>query len=197
VRLAAAALAAALPLVSGAPAFAQAERAPIRIVGFAAGGTIDTVARVIAEHMKDDLGATVIVDSRPGAGGQIAAQALKQAAPDGRTLLLSPDHTMVMLPLTIRTPGFQPLAEIAAGRRRSATSSSRISPARSASWRCSAPSALPGSPTSPPSPSRAMPVDWEYWLGLFAPAKTPSAEVQRINAALGRALARPRCASGC
>ena len=34
-------------------------------------------------------------------------------------------------------------------------------------------------------------IDWEYWLGLFAPAQTPAAEVQRINAALGRALARP------
>jgi tripartite-type tricarboxylate transporter receptor subunit TctC len=61
---------------------AQNERSPIRIlVGFPAGGTIDLVARVLAEQMKDDLGATVIVDSRPGAGGQIAAQALKQAAP--------------------------------------------------------------------------------------------------------------------
>ena len=49
---------------------------PVRIlVGFPVGGTIDTVARLLAEQMKDDLGAAVVVDSRPGAGGQIAAQA--------------------------------------------------------------------------------------------------------------------------
>ena len=73
-------LAAALPLALAfaiaAPAHAQSDRAPIRIlVGFPAGGTIDLVARVLADQMKDDLGATVIVDSRPGAGGQIAAPA--------------------------------------------------------------------------------------------------------------------------
>src|SRR5947208_6463273 len=92
---------------------AQAQQ-PIRVlVGFPVGGTIDTVARLLADQMKDDLGAAVVVDSRPGAGGQIAAQALKQSAPDGRTLLLSPDHTMVMLPLTVKAPGFQPLSDFA------------------------------------------------------------------------------------
>ena len=107
-------LAAALLLGPCAPVQAQADRSPIRIlVGFPAGGTIDLVARVLAEHLKDELGATVIVESKPGAGGQIAAQALKQSAPDGRTLLLSPDHTMVMLPLTIKTAGFQPLVDFA------------------------------------------------------------------------------------
>ena len=96
------------------PAHAQADRPPVRIlVGFPAGGTIDLVARILAEQLKDDLGATVIVESKPGAGGQLAAQALKQAAPDGRTLLLSPDHTMVMLPLSMKTAGFVPLVDFA------------------------------------------------------------------------------------
>src|SRR5215203_427446 len=87
------ALCAALLLAAAVPARAQGSTIRI-LVGFPAGGTIDLVARVLAEQLKDDLGATVIVDSKPGAGGQLAAQALKQAAPDGRTLLLSPDHTM-------------------------------------------------------------------------------------------------------
>src|SRR5215212_648159 len=105
-------LLAALIVLPCATASAQA---PVRIlVGFPAGGTIDTVARVLAEQIKDDLGAAVVVESRPGAGGQIAAQALKQAAPDGRTLLISPDHTMVMLPLTVKAPGFAPLTDFAA-----------------------------------------------------------------------------------
>ena len=109
-------LAAALLLGPCAPVQAQADRSPIRIlVGFPAGGTIDLVARVLAEHLKDELGATVIVESKPGAGGQIAAQALKQSAPDGRTLLLSPDHTMVILRTAVdpmRTPGKPALARV-------------------------------------------------------------------------------------
>jgi len=105
-------LCAALLLAPTMPARAQGSTIRI-LVGFPAGGTIDLVARVLAEHLKDDLGAPVIVDSKPGAGGQLAAQALKQAAPDGRTLLLSPDHTMVMLPITIKAPGFQPLIDFA------------------------------------------------------------------------------------
>jgi len=258
------------------PARAQADRAPIRIlVGFPAGGTIDLVARLLAEHMKDDLGATVIVDSRPGAGGQIAAQALKQAPPDGRTLLLSPDHTMVMLPLTARTAGFQPLVDFApvgqvarypggfavandvkANTLDEFFAWAKANPGRGnvgipapgsipqflvhvlndrskaslvpVPYRGSAPmvndlmggqiaagtTAL-GDFVEPhatgkmrviavlgPKRSAALPdvatfaeqglrIDWEYWLGLFAPAQTPAAEVQRINAALGRALARP------
>jgi len=80
---------------------------PIRIlVGFPAGGTIDIVARQLAEQMNADLGVTVAVETMTGAGGQLAAQALKRAAPDGRTLMLAPDHTMVILPLTVAKPGF-------------------------------------------------------------------------------------------
>lgn len=85
----------------------RAQGAPIRLlVGFPAGGTIDVVARVLAERLKDEWGAPVVVESRPGAGGQLAAQALKSAAPDGRTLMLAPDHTMVIVPLTVKDPGF-------------------------------------------------------------------------------------------
>ena len=74
-----------LPLPS-APALALSDKGPIRIlVGFPAGGTIDIVARLLVEQLKDELGATVIVDSKPGAGGQIAAQALKAAPADGHT----------------------------------------------------------------------------------------------------------------
>jgi tripartite-type tricarboxylate transporter receptor subunit TctC len=105
---------AACALVLAPSAAAQSDRAPYRIlVGFPAGGTIDVVARILADEMKEDLGAPVVVDSRPGAGGQLAAQALLQAPADGRTLLLSPDHTMVMLSLTVKSPGFKPATDFA------------------------------------------------------------------------------------
>jgi len=53
----------------------------------------------------------VFVEDRAGAGGQIAAQVLKTAAADGRTLLLSHDHTILILPLVIKNPGFNPAVD--------------------------------------------------------------------------------------
>ena len=78
------------------------------LVGFPAGGGTDAIARILAEHLKDELGAPVIVENKPGAGGQLAAQALKAAAPDGTTYFLSHDHTISILPQVVKTPGFDP-----------------------------------------------------------------------------------------
>lgn len=89
---------------------AQAESGkPVRLlVGFPPGGGTDAIARLLAEHMKDALGAPVIVENKPGAGGQLAAQALKAAPPDGSTLFVSHDHTISILPLVVRNPGYEP-----------------------------------------------------------------------------------------
>ena len=71
-------------------AFAQIGTAPVRIlVGAPAGGSTDTLARSLAVSMGPALGRTVIVENRPGAGGNIAADAVAKAAPDGNTLLMS------------------------------------------------------------------------------------------------------------
>jgi tripartite-type tricarboxylate transporter receptor subunit TctC len=96
-----------LSAVSVGTACAQGK--PIRIlVGFPAGGGTDAIARTLAERLKDELHVPVIVENRPGAGGQIAAQALKAAAPDGTTYFISHDHTISILPLVTKNPGFDP-----------------------------------------------------------------------------------------
>lgn len=86
---------------------AQAQTGTIKLmVGFPPGGGTDAIARTLADKLKDQLGSTVIVENRAGAGGQIAAQALKAAAPDGTTFFLSHDHTISILPLVVKNPGF-------------------------------------------------------------------------------------------
>lgn len=63
---------------------------PIKIlVGAPAGGTTDTMARTLAQVLGTQLGRTVVVENKPGAGGNLAADAVAKAAPDGNTLLMS------------------------------------------------------------------------------------------------------------
>ncbi len=105
-RATAVALGLALP---AATLQAQPSAKPLRmLVGFPPGGGSDAIARLLAEQLKDLLGVPVLVENRPGAGGQIAAQALKAAAADGTTVFLSHDHTISILPLVTRNPGFDP-----------------------------------------------------------------------------------------
>ncbi len=76
----------------------SAAQRPIRlIVPYAAGGPIDVTARVLAERVKDSLG-TVIIDNRPGAGGNIGADAVAKAAPDGFTIGIAATATHAVNP---------------------------------------------------------------------------------------------------
>lgn len=74
-----------------APGWAQGYPAkPVRVVvGFSAGSTTDLIGRVLAAKMGDGLGQPVVVDNRPGAGANIAAELVSKAAPDGYTVLLA------------------------------------------------------------------------------------------------------------
>jgi len=77
---------------------ASAQQRPIRlIVPYAAGGPIDVTARIVAEGVKDSLG-TVIIDNKPGAGGNIGADAVAKAAPDGLTIGIAATATHAVNP---------------------------------------------------------------------------------------------------
>jgi tripartite-type tricarboxylate transporter receptor subunit TctC len=94
-----ASLTAASALAWTISASAQQAAAPIRIlVGYPAGATSDALARVIAEHMAGTLKQTVVVENKAGAGGRIANELVKAAAPDGTTLLMTPVATMGIFP---------------------------------------------------------------------------------------------------
>jgi tripartite-type tricarboxylate transporter receptor subunit TctC len=99
--------AAVLALLACAGVQAQSNTLHI-LVGFLPGGGTDAIARTLADRLKDQLGVPVVVDNRAGAGGQIAAQALKAAAPDGNTVFLTHDHTISILPQVVKNPGFDP-----------------------------------------------------------------------------------------
>jgi len=89
-----------------------AQNTPIKLmVGFPAGGGTDAIARVLGEQLGRVLGSPVIVENRAGAGGQIAAQALKSSTADGTVLFLSHDHTISILPLINKNAGFNPSAD--------------------------------------------------------------------------------------
>lgn len=72
------------------------------LVGFPAGGPTDTVARRLAEKMRGGYANTVIVENKPGAAMQISITTLKDSAPDGSTLLLSPTAPFSIYPFTYR-----------------------------------------------------------------------------------------------
>jgi tripartite-type tricarboxylate transporter receptor subunit TctC len=81
------------------------------LVGFPPGGATDVVARVLADKLQASLKQPVIVDNKPGAGGMIATQQLKAAVPDGTTVMLTIDHSHVIVPLTFKNPGYNPLTD--------------------------------------------------------------------------------------
>lgn len=97
-------------------AFAQAAypSKPIRlVVPFVPGGVTDTSGRLIAEQLSKRLGQQVVVDNRPGASGNIGTQQVAVAAPDGYTLVLAFDGTMVINPHVFEKMSFDTLRDFA------------------------------------------------------------------------------------
>lgn len=76
------------------------------VVGFAAGGAADTVARLYAEALKDAGFGSIVVENKPGASARLAWDMVKKSRPDGLTVFLAPSPLLTLLPLTYKTPGY-------------------------------------------------------------------------------------------
>ncbi|NTF34192.1 Bug family tripartite tricarboxylate transporter substrate binding protein [Rhizobium skierniewicense] len=96
---------------------AQAQTYPARaitlVVPFAAGGSTDVVARVIAQKMSEDLGQQVIVENIAGAGGNLGADRVARAEPDGYTILMGTVATHALNPLILKTKPYDPEKDFA------------------------------------------------------------------------------------
>ena len=76
------------------------------VVGYAAGGAADTVARLYAEQLRGAGFAGVVVDNRPGASARLAWNQVKQAKPDGLMVYLVPSPLLTIMPMTYKSPGY-------------------------------------------------------------------------------------------
>jgi tripartite-type tricarboxylate transporter receptor subunit TctC len=111
-------LAAALPLLAGTAAQAQIQTQtqtarPIRlVVPYPPGGPLDAIARILAEKVKDSLG-SVIVENRPGAGGNLGADLVARAAPDGHTIVMGAVATHAINPWLYARMPYDPIRDFA------------------------------------------------------------------------------------
>ncbi len=90
---------------------AQASGTAAIVSGFPAGGMGDNVARPIAERLRGRYASSVVVEARTGAGGRIAVEYVKRAAPDGMTILQIPSSPMVLYPHTYRKLNYDSLVD--------------------------------------------------------------------------------------
>ena len=104
---------AALAATGTAPAQTFPSRNLSIVVPFAAGGPTDQLARALATRMQDTLGRPVIVENRPGAGGQIAAGALRQSEPDGHTIFVGATEMFAINPTLYRKFAYEPSRDFA------------------------------------------------------------------------------------
>jgi len=108
-------LACAAALLALSVSSATAQNYPVRqitlVVPFAPGGPADFLGRLIGQKMGEDLGQQLVIDNRPGANTIIGAQAVAKAAPDGYTLLMAIDGTLVMNPFLYSKLAYDPFKD--------------------------------------------------------------------------------------
>ena len=78
-----------------------------RVVPYGPGGAGDVIARIVSEQLGKELGVSVVVENKPGAGGMIGAQAVATARPDGYTVLLGNTTEMVVGPYLLKSPSYE------------------------------------------------------------------------------------------
>ena len=110
---------AALALTALTPGVQAQEKPPLRIlVGFPPGGSADVLARIVADALRNDF-SPIVVDNKPGAGGRIALNMVKNAKPDGQTVIVLPSGPMVLFPHVYKkldydaVKDFTPISQIA------------------------------------------------------------------------------------
>ena len=104
-----------IALILAASGVAQAQDYPNRpirlLVGFAAGGSSDVVARIVGQKMSEFLGVAIAVENRTGANGTLAMRQAAQAAPDGYTMTIAGATVMAISPHTTPTLGYDPVKD--------------------------------------------------------------------------------------
>ena len=104
---------AAAAAVVAAPHVARAQGGTIRIIfPYAAGGTGDATVRLLADRMSTAMNQQVIVDNRTGGAGRIGVSAVKNAAPDGTTLLFTPFAAVTIYPFVYKTLDYDPFTDL-------------------------------------------------------------------------------------
>lgn len=104
-------LLATLAMAATSMAMAWTDKPVKMIVPAPAGGTMDVVARILADQLSADIGQPVVVDNKPGAGGAIAVQAMMAAPADGQTIMVTASNILTEIPHVMKT-AFDPLKDV-------------------------------------------------------------------------------------
>jgi tripartite-type tricarboxylate transporter receptor subunit TctC len=102
----------ALPALLAAPAAAQAPRPLLWVIPFGAGGIVDVTGRLIAQKLSAALGRPVVIENRPGAGGTLGAEQVARAAPDGNTIVIGSQGSLVAGPILLGPLRFDPRRDL-------------------------------------------------------------------------------------
>ena len=106
-------LLASAAVAGGSSAFAQDAKRLVRfVVGFPAGGGTDIIARVLADRLRVPFASSVIVENKPGAAARLSVDYVKSAAPDGATLLFTPDFPITVYPHSFQSLSYDPLRDL-------------------------------------------------------------------------------------
>lgn len=101
--------------LTASAAFAAHAQQPVKLlVGFAAGGPVDVIARAFAEQLRTQTGTASIVENRPGAAGKLAVDALLAAPADGATIMIAPASLMALGPLVSAANKYDPVRDFTA-----------------------------------------------------------------------------------